>query len=76
LCHWKWVWAEAASGEDKFWKKEFEDPAILVITHTMSVTQNHDGDAAISGDKKTSDTDMLHQAPPQMPGIQAPPSSS
>lgn len=43
------------------------------MTHTQSVLQNVDGDAAVSGDKKTSETDMLHQAPPQMPGLQAPP---
>ena len=72
---WKWVWSEAATGEDKFWKKEFEDPSVLVVTHTKSVLANLQGDAQLAGDRNVNDTDMLHTAPPAMPGIQAPPSS-
>ena len=70
---WKWVWAEAASGEDKFWKKEFEDPAVLVITHTRKVGLSLDGDAALAGDRCMNDSDLLHTSGPIMPGIQTPP---
>ena len=73
---WKWVWTEAATGEDKFWKKEFEDPAVLVITHTRKVETSLEGDAAISGDRNVSMTDLLHNAPPIMPGIHAASSSA
>jgi hypothetical protein len=70
---WKWVWAEAAINEDKFWKTEFESPSVLIISHVKKVRESLDGDASIAGDRNTSDTDLLHTTPQILPGIQAPP---
>ena len=45
---WKWVWS-AAVADDKWWKKELEDPAFFVLAKLRSLNSVIDGDAEVAG---------------------------
>lgn len=45
---WRWVWMEATR-DIQFWKSEFEDPALHVLTRIATLSSVVDGDVTISG---------------------------
>jgi hypothetical protein len=43
---WNWVWKELVN-DDRFWKREYEEQAMLVLANTRRLDSMLDGDAAI-----------------------------
>eukprot|EP00972_Heterocapsa_arctica_P098770 14574723-Heterocapsa_arctica.AAC.1 len=44
---WAWVWRQAAL-DDRFWKLEVEEPSLLILARTTSLSSMVDGDAPVA----------------------------
>ena len=46
---WDWVWSQLAENEHSFWRKEVEEPSMLVLARSGKLTDMVDSDAPVSG---------------------------